>query len=150
MIAFIITCLWLSLIPFAISLLIDVSIGSPSAEDVNEKAIFFSYTCWLARLRLNRYGQWREIYRSYETKLMHNSAYVRDIAKEAYRKEVFETAKPRFTWELGVGGCPVCTNVRLSIIFALIVMYRFDLHWISLILIPIFSNLYMLLYQRLK
>lgn len=150
MIAFIITCLWLALIPFCISLLIDLSIGTPAGEEPNEKAIFFGYSCWMAKNRLNKYGMYRDIYKNFENNLKHNNPYVRDIAKESYRKEIFETAKPRFTWELGFFMCPICSNVRLSIIFALIVMYRFDLHWICVLLIPIFSNLYMLLYQRLK
>lgn len=138
-------------IPLAISLLIDVCLGHPAKEQgFDSRAIFSNFSAWLAKLRLKRFRMYDGIKDTYITNIKADIPFVKHVAKQAFKEDVFNTAKEYFTWELGFGMCPVCTNIRISIVVALVCFFVFNLSWIVLILIPCFSNLYLLIFNKLK
>lgn len=150
MISIIQSALWLSIIPFSLTVLIDICLGRPGADNYNSRAIFFGYSFYLAKLRLVKYGMWRELFNQMKDNLNHNQAIVRAVAKKSYKENIFSTGRQYFTWELGLGMCPVCTGVRISILFALLCVLKYNEAWLLVILIPCFSSLYYSLLNNLK
>lgn len=142
--------LLLSLIPFSFSLLVDVCFGRPAKEDFDIKAIFFFYPLRLAKRRLIKAGQYADLYSSFSTNLNSQDVLIRKTANDQYKKVVFGMGREYFTWELGFGMCPVCTNVRFSILFSLIMVAAFGFNLATILFITCFSNLYILIYNKLK
>lgn len=151
MTTFIQTCLLWALLPLAFSLLIDICLGYPAKEESPDtRAIFFGYSLWLAEWRLKRLGLFRSLYLNFKENLNSGDRFTRITARKAYRQVLFTTAREYFTWELGFGMCPVCTNVRISILFALLCIHKYGLPLGSVVAIPCFSSLYLLIFNKLK
>lgn len=140
--------LLMSIVPFSFSLVIDVCFGRPADDEPDIKAIFFVYPLWLAKRRLEKYGLYKPLIDTYDISNL-SKAQADDLGRSVIRM-IFTEGRKYFTWEYGAGMCPVCTNIRISILFSLFAIFVFNYPWYSVILIPCFSNLYLLIYQKLK
>lgn len=151
MIAAIKIALLLALVPFSLSMLIDVCLGHPAKEEgADVKAIFFFFPFWLAVRRLKKYDKYEEFYKGFKPTLNAPDLSVKAMAKVNYKNAVFNFGKEFFTWEKGFGMCPKCTNIRIAIIFSLICIFIFHLSFLHLLLITCFSNLYLLIFNKIN
>jgi hypothetical protein len=134
-----------SIFPFSVSLLIDVCLGFPASETFDRKAIYFDFSFFLAKQRLKRMNLFQpELPGQCETKA---DTFYRVMA---LKQNVFETGREFFSWELGFGMCPKCTNIRISILFAAAFVLIFSGAWSLVFFAPCFSNMYLLFFQKLK
>ncbi len=145
----VIQALLFSLVPFAFSLLMDYCFGKPASKQYDSKAIFWWYPFILAKRALQKVGKYKEVITPYAVNIRSKNPAVSFISKGACRAEVFNMGKEYFTREQGWGMCPVCTNVRVSIFYSIFIILLFGFSWYMLFLVPVFSNLFMLLYQKL-
>lgn len=149
--AFILQALALSLIPFAFSLLLDICLGQPAAEEkFDRKAIFFFFSLWLAKRRLKITRQYEALVTDFKTALQSEDPVIKHTAKMNLRQVVFASGREYFSWELGFGMCPICTNIRIAIVAAVLFILFFAWNWWLLLLVPCFANMFMLIYQKLK
>lgn len=145
--------LLISLVPFSVSLLLDLCFGKPAAEEYDRKAIFFGWSLLLAKRRLKQAGKFKEIEDTYLPNLNSKDLTIKHSAEMEYKKVVFEQGRDFFDWELGVGMCPFCTNVRASILFSLLYLLLFSVEpgsFLIATLVPCFSNMYLLFFNKFK
>lgn len=140
----------LSLIPFSLTLLLDLCLGKPAAEEIDRKAIFFGFSMFLAKNRLRKAKKLKGIHDTYMPNLNSKDPVIKQAAKMEYRRVIFEEGKFFFSWELGFGMCPFCTNVRLSIIAGFLYMAFLSGGWFPVLLVPCFSNMYLLFFNKFK
>lgn len=152
MIEIILTSLIFSLVPVAISLIIDVCLGYPSKDEFDNKAIFFSLSYYFAKKRLIKLGLFKDLVTPYQDvyKNAKGGSVVQWVTLDGIKNVTFQEGRKYFSWEKGFGMCPVCTNIRIAIIFSLLCIFLNDNSYFFLLLIPIFSNLYLLIYNKLK
>lgn len=128
--------LFLALIPAGFSMLLDYALGFPGKEQVNPKAIFFcGWSFKLAKRRLINSGRYQEILDQ-----MNDSGYQ---DPEGITLTIFMEGRKRFTWEQVLGMCSFCTNFWISLIAAFIMIFTVQHNFLLVLLIPIFSHLYL-------
>jgi hypothetical protein len=142
--------LLLAIVPFSFSLLIDLCLGKPAAVDFDKKAIFFFVSYNLAKLRLLKNGTFKTLLSGFKQGLDNEDPAIRNTTRMTLKNVVFESGREFFSWELGVGMCPYCTNVRVSIFSAIAYVEYYSGNWLLVILIPCFSNMFLLFFNKLK
>lgn len=111
------------------SYLLDYALGQPGKEDaseVNERAILFFWSYYLAANRMK----------------VTNKYFTRQT-----KKDLFATGRDLFTWEFAFGMCMYCTNYWVSVLLFALPAIIFDLanlqslpNFILLLTTPIFSH----------
>jgi hypothetical protein len=117
----ILTMLLMALIPASFSMLLDFCLGLPS-DDINVKAIFFRWTYYLAKRKLEINGLWEGMYSDYlkvQKSLRDNNANPVELIEHEiqFKQLVVEMGKKLFTWEYATGMCIYCTNVYVALLF---------------------------------
>lgn len=143
-------CLLIALVPFSFSLLLDLCLGKPAAEEYDRKAIFFGFSLFLAKNRLRKAGKLKDIEDTYSPNMNSKDLVIRQAATMEFKKVVFEEGRQFFSWELGIGMCPFCTNVRIAMLFGAAFIYYFSGDWLSILLVPCFSTMYLLFFNKFK
>lgn len=110
------------IIAAAITLFHNYTIGKPASE-FSPYEIFSFYTVWLSKRRLKKVGlldnYLKQMSESCEDK--RQPKYLEIETKNDFKKILYNAADPFFTWERGVGMCPVCTGFWISLIIGLLV-----------------------------
>jgi len=102
-------------------------IGKPSSEQFSPYEIFSFYTVWLSIRRLQKVGTYDQYIRQYNENLNRADAKHEVInLKNDFKKMLYDSAEPFFTWERAVGMCPVCTGFWISVLIGLIFSFNFS------------------------
>lgn len=103
------TFLILAVTPALLVYFLDFTFGRPSDEKPGTNDIFFSYTFALCKWRLKRMNAWAALAGQYNDGIGKIKSAV-ELAqfKKSFKKIVFDTARPLFTWENAAGMCPIC------------------------------------------
>lgn len=132
----------LACIPAAFSYLLDYSLGKPMANEINTRAIFFSYSYKLAKRRIGR-GRQRELEIAFKDMLNSDNPDTRRDGVKQMKTSVMMLAQKEFGIEQAFGMCIFCTNVWISFIAATIFFFFVPVHFnpfFFYLLIPIFSH----------
>jgi len=133
----------LATIPATFNYFLDYCLGHPMSEQPSRKAIFFSYSLWLAqgRVPLKKY---RELIEAFEPLLTSEDEDTKHQGKQQLEMTVLTTGREKFYLEQALGMCPFCTNFWMSLFTAFVLF-----HWcvplvinpiLYFIIIPIFSH----------
>ncbi len=141
-ISILIFLLLLSLTPVGFSMLLDFTLGHPGKDEINNKAIFYGYTFWLAKRRLIKEGLYYELEKgfledskNFTDKIVKNNLYTN------FRRSVVMNAKDFFTWEHAFGICIFCTGAWISLLFGVLLYIFGIINIYFIILVIIFSHL---------
>ena len=137
--------LFVALLSASLSIFINYCIGKPGSE-FSPYEIFSSYTVWISIRRLKV----MDLYDSYAKQYQDNLTRARTKAeivelKNDFKKILYNSADPFFTWERAVGMCSICTGFWVSLIISILahgnVFEVAGIIVISHILIRIFNKL---------
>lgn len=136
--------LFIALIASSLTIFLNYCIGKPSGE-FSPYEIFSRYTVWLSIRRLEKLNLYNSYLNQYEDNLKRNTK-IHEIVqlKNDFKRILYNTAEPFFTWERAVGMCPVCTGFWVSLATGLVfyenLLYLLSVIVISHILIRIFNK----------
>lgn len=137
------TCIVLSSIPSCFNYFLDYCLGHPMSDKVSTKAIFFSYSYWLAKRRVPLSKE-RTIISSLAPLLNNADPEIRKQGTEQLKLSIMMAGREYFVYEQALGMCPFCTNFWISQLTAFILVFTFPLSFIEpvffFLLIPIFSH----------
>lgn len=161
LIVFIVTLIgssFLAFFSFLVSYFLDYILGRPSSQNPNQKAIFFFWTYFLARKRLER--EEPSLYKSLMGSISQGIAPIQKTdglpvlnnfaIKEVVVAQIVNEGRELFSWELPFGMCSVCTNFWISFFVAIcgeIAKYNnigFDYYDILFIFVVVFYSHYIL------
>jgi hypothetical protein len=131
----------LGFIGACLTLFLNYIIGKPSNE-FSPYEIFSFYTIWLAKRRLNSLGLLKSYQQDFSQNLMGKQPYEIIEMKNDFKRLLYHSADPYFTWERAVGMCPVCTGFWISLITGSIFYHNFLLYqdFFELTKIVVFSH----------
>lgn len=141
----------LSLIPVALSYFLDFILGYPGKEDPgpNTHAIFFGWTLFLAKRRLNSIAAATtgsqsmlvELESGFFAMLNSENFTVRRTARHQLKVAIIVKAREMIGWEHAAGFCIYCTNVWISGMYCGIVIFLFKpvLYVIPIIFLPLLT-----------
>lgn len=139
--------LMLALIPVSFSMLLDFTLGHPGKDEPNVHGIFFGWTFFLAKKKLQKIPTsegtvYEQMVIDYQNDTEHTiGVYGRRMLHLAFQKNILLNAKEFFTFEHALGMCIFCTNVWVSLLFGigLCLIGFISIYYIPLIII--FSHL---------
>jgi hypothetical protein len=140
----------LSFIAACLTIFFNYIIGKP-ANEFSPYEIFSSYTVWLAKRRLNSFGLLKTYEQDFRENLIGKKPYEIIEMKSDFKRLLYHSADPYFTWERAVGMCPVCTGFWISLITGLIFYHNFP-QWqdfFELTKIVVFSHVLIRLLSKL-
>lgn len=118
---------FLAFFSFISSYFLDYILGRPSSQNPNQKAIFFFWTYFLARKRLER--EKPSLYKSLIGSISQEIAPIQTMdgvpalsnfaTKEVVVAQIVNEGRELFSWELPFGMCSVCTNFWISLFIAI-------------------------------
>lgn len=125
----------LSMIPVALSYFLDFILGYPAKEDPgpNTHAIFFGWTLFLAKRRLNSIAaattgsqsMLAELEGGFFNMLNSENFTVRRNAIHQLKVAIVVKAREMIRWEHAAGFCIYCTNVWITGIYSVLVLWIF-------------------------
>lgn len=141
----------LAMIPVAVSFFLDFILGYPGKEDPgpNTHAIFFGWTLFLAKRRLNSIAaattgsqsMLSELESGYFELINSPNFTVRRNARHQLKVAIVVKAREMIRWEHAAGFCIFCTNVWIAGIYSGLVIYFFQpvLNVIPIIFLPLLT-----------
>lgn len=128
----------IGLLAGGLTLFLNYCIGSPASEKFSPYEIFSGYTVWLSKRRLKEAQLLRTYMEQYHENLKRVTTKPERINLDNdFKKILYEAADPFFTWERGVGMCPVCTGFWISLFSGLV----FTQNLLHLVIIIVTSHI---------
>lgn len=112
---------------FLASYFLDYVLGKPYSQQPNQRAIFFFWTLFLAKRRLQR--EKPSLYDSlisgidndnkFKITGIDGSPFDNGITEESVNLQIIQEGRKYFFWELPFGMCSICTNFWISLFIAI-------------------------------
>lgn len=127
--------LMLSLFSMGVSFFLDFCFGLPGRDsregnDLNVHSIFFGWILFLSKRRLRMYkvedgsqNILQQLERDYYEGLNSDNPITRKNNKNALNISITMNAKEFITWEYAVGFCVFCTNVWITLLFSIGIIF---------------------------
>lgn len=116
------TLLFFSIFAALLVYIIDYGFGNPGGDNWNDSELLSQYSFLMAKFKLKRIGAWEKLEKQLDDqqRAAQSQKELLEIDK-SFRKIVFSTAQPLFTWEKAAGMCPICFHFWASFfIFVLV------------------------------